>query len=185
MIGCPAVAACLDACWLGELSQHPMCPHSAHRRRCSHQPFVDARHSTHPSPLGFEAGLIPRRSFFISDFPPVSWQPSLASSAFYPQCPEFATGVHSGHGIFLRVYCHHSARTKGAAQLDHGIACTFVPTAAFSFRYLIPLAQKTDQSEGNLQQPRYEGIADTIVLLPYSPYLWLNCNRCNGTLVLL
>src|SRR5271170_6685375 len=46
-----------------------MCPHSAHRRRWNHQPFGDARHSTHPSPLGFEAGLIPRRSFFISDFP--------------------------------------------------------------------------------------------------------------------
>src|ERR1700723_1871658 len=69
MIGCPVAAACLDACWLGELSQHPMCPHSAHRRRWSHQPLGDARHSTHPSPLGFEAGLIPRAAFFISDFP--------------------------------------------------------------------------------------------------------------------
>jgi hypothetical protein len=32
-------------------------------------PFGDPRHSTHPSPLGFEAGLIPRRSFFIYDSP--------------------------------------------------------------------------------------------------------------------
>src|SRR5579872_914433 len=72
MIGCPVAAACLDACWLGELSQQPICPHSAHRRRCSHQPLGEARHSTHPSPLGFEAGLIPRLSFFISDFPFVS-----------------------------------------------------------------------------------------------------------------
>jgi hypothetical protein len=69
MIVCPVSAACLDACWLGELSQQPMCPHSAHRRRWNHQPFADARHSTHPSPLGFEAGLIPRRSLFISRFP--------------------------------------------------------------------------------------------------------------------
>ena len=29
MIGCPVVAACLDACWLGELSQQPMC-HTSH-----------------------------------------------------------------------------------------------------------------------------------------------------------
>ena len=34
-----------------------MCPHSAHRRRCSHQPF-DARHSTQPVPLGFDFGSI-------------------------------------------------------------------------------------------------------------------------------
>jgi hypothetical protein len=31
--------------------------------------FRDTRHSTHPLPLGFEAVLIPRRSFFISDSP--------------------------------------------------------------------------------------------------------------------
>src|SRR5580704_10326499 len=69
MIGCPVAAACLDACWLGELSQHPMCPHSAHLRRLNHQPFGDARHSTHPSPLGFEEGLIPCRPFFTYDIP--------------------------------------------------------------------------------------------------------------------
>src|SRR6202041_2676762 len=80
MIGCPVAAACLDACWLGELSQHPMCPHSAHRRRWNHQPFGDARHSTHPSPLGFEAGLIPRRLFFISDFPFASSVRKIMSS---------------------------------------------------------------------------------------------------------
>ena len=34
-----------------------MCPHSAHRRRCSHQPF-DARHSAQPVPLGFDFGSI-------------------------------------------------------------------------------------------------------------------------------
>src|SRR5579871_199378 len=67
MIGCPVAAACFDACWPGELSQHPMCPHAAHRRRWNHQSFGDARHSTHPSPLGFEARLKPRRSFFIFD----------------------------------------------------------------------------------------------------------------------
>jgi hypothetical protein len=30
-------------------------------------------HSRHPSPLGFEAGLIPRAPFFISDFPLVEF----------------------------------------------------------------------------------------------------------------
>ena len=38
-----------------------------------------------------EAGLIPRWSFFISNFPSVSWQANLASSAFHPQRPEFGT----------------------------------------------------------------------------------------------
>src|SRR5208283_4886179 len=57
----------------------------------NHQPFGDARHSTHPSPLGFEAGLIPRWSFFISNLPSVSWQAGLASSASHPQRPEFGT----------------------------------------------------------------------------------------------
>ena len=37
------------------------------------------------------SGLIPRWSFFISNFPSVSWQPSLASSASHPQRPEFGT----------------------------------------------------------------------------------------------
>src|SRR5579864_38975 len=69
MIGCLVAAACLDACWLGELSEHPMWPHSAQRRRGTQQPFGVARHSTHTVPLGFEAVLIPRRSCFISDFP--------------------------------------------------------------------------------------------------------------------
>src|ERR1700723_1213420 len=57
----------------------------------------DARYSTHPSPLGFEAGLIPRWSFFISNFPSGSWQASLASGASHPQRPEFGTA--SGGGL--------------------------------------------------------------------------------------
>jgi len=52
MIGWRVVALCFDACWLGELSQQPMWPHSAHRRRCNHHP-PEARHSTQPVPLGF------------------------------------------------------------------------------------------------------------------------------------
>src|SRR6266403_4523107 len=42
-----------------------------------HQPFGDARHSTHPSPLGFDAGLIPRRRFFISECPFMSMAGSV------------------------------------------------------------------------------------------------------------
>src|SRR5208283_2602744 len=63
----------------------------------NHQPFGDARHSTHPSPLGFEAGLIPRWAFFIPNFPSVSWQASLASSVSHPQRSKF--GTSSGGGL--------------------------------------------------------------------------------------
>jgi hypothetical protein len=42
----------------GEVSQPPMCPHCAHRRRCSHQPPF-ASHSTQPVPLGGTDGSIP------------------------------------------------------------------------------------------------------------------------------
>ena len=41
-----------------------MCPHSAHLRRCSHQP-PPAKHSTQPVPLGLAVGLIPSLSDFI------------------------------------------------------------------------------------------------------------------------
>jgi hypothetical protein len=37
-IGCPVSRKCAEACWDGELSQHPTCPQSAQRRRCTHQP---------------------------------------------------------------------------------------------------------------------------------------------------
>src|SRR5580658_5526223 len=55
MTGCPDALACAVACWLGELSQHPMCPHSVHLLRCSHQPPA-SRHSTQPVPLGGTSG---------------------------------------------------------------------------------------------------------------------------------
>src|SRR5580704_7960277 len=58
MNGCPVAAAWADACWAGEVSQHPMCPHWAHRRRCTHHPWA-ASHSTHPVPLGGTDGSIP------------------------------------------------------------------------------------------------------------------------------
>src|SRR5580704_227538 len=57
-----------------------MCPPSAHRRRGSHQLLGDARHSTQPSPLGFEAGLIPRKAFFIWYFPLNVACPATSSS---------------------------------------------------------------------------------------------------------
>src|ERR1700683_2896468 len=75
MIGCPVAAACLDPCWLGELSQHPMCPHSAHRRRCSHQP-PDSRHSTQPVPLGGTAESIE----FVMFAPPALYLSTLRRS---------------------------------------------------------------------------------------------------------
>ena len=49
--GDPTCGACAVACLLSESSQHPMWPHSAQRRRCSHHPSA-SRHSTHPVPLG-------------------------------------------------------------------------------------------------------------------------------------
>src|ERR1700728_4884155 len=54
---CCVVLAWAVACWLGEVSQHPMWPHCAQRRRCNHQPLL-ARHSSQPVPLGGTAGAI-------------------------------------------------------------------------------------------------------------------------------
>src|SRR3984957_19853959 len=58
MSGCPAEAAWADACCEGDVSQQPMCPHWAHRRRCTHHPLASS-HSTHPVPLGGTEGSIP------------------------------------------------------------------------------------------------------------------------------
>src|ERR1039457_2083309 len=58
MIACPVAAACALACCEGEVSQQPICPHWAHRRRCSHQPPA-ASHSAQPVPLGATVGSIP------------------------------------------------------------------------------------------------------------------------------
>jgi hypothetical protein len=58
-----------------------MCPHSAHRRRCSHQPF-DAKHSTQPDPLGLAFGLIPSISELMA--------------SFFPSCKVFALAVVFG-----------------------------------------------------------------------------------------
>ena len=65
----------------------------------NHHPFGDARHSAQPLPLGFEAGLIPRRPFFVFDFilallstscfPPhktSSHQENLPGSSFLRRC---------------------------------------------------------------------------------------------------
>src|SRR5579871_410805 len=98
---CPVAAACLDACWLGELSQHPMCPHSAHRRRWNHHPLGDARHSTQPSPLGLEAGLIPCVFFFIlMSFPlPGSQRGFQATSRTLPIPPFSAAACASAASL--------------------------------------------------------------------------------------
>src|ERR1700754_4819949 len=55
MIGCPVSRQWAEACRANESSQHPMCPHDAQRRRCTHQPPT-ASHSTQPVPLGGTAG---------------------------------------------------------------------------------------------------------------------------------
>jgi hypothetical protein len=55
MMGCPVSRQCADACRANESSQHPMCPHAAQRRKCTHQPPI-ASHSTHPAPLGGTKG---------------------------------------------------------------------------------------------------------------------------------
>jgi hypothetical protein len=57
-MGWPVLALCFEACWFGELSQHPIRPHWVHLRRCSHHPPV-AKQSTQPVLVGFAAGLIP------------------------------------------------------------------------------------------------------------------------------
>ena len=57
-MGWPVLALCFEACWFGELSQQPICPHAAHLRRCSHHPPV-AKQSTQPVPVGFAVGLMP------------------------------------------------------------------------------------------------------------------------------
>jgi hypothetical protein len=54
-MGCPVSRQCAVACRASESSQHPMCPHAAQRRRCTHQP-PPASHSTQPVPLGGTAG---------------------------------------------------------------------------------------------------------------------------------
>ena len=51
----PDPVACAVACWDGEVSQQPMWPQEAQRRRCTHQPPA-ARHSAHPVPLGGTVG---------------------------------------------------------------------------------------------------------------------------------
>ena len=73
-MGWPVLALCFEACWFGELSQQPMCPHSAHRRRCSHHPSV-AKQSTQPVLVGFAVGLIPSLKLHV---PPVSLVPKLS-----------------------------------------------------------------------------------------------------------
>src|ERR1022692_4986478 len=55
MTGCPEAAACALACWDGEESQQPMCPHRAHLLKWNHQPPA-SRHSAQPVPLGRTAG---------------------------------------------------------------------------------------------------------------------------------
>src|SRR5262249_46651970 len=51
MMGCPVFRKCLVACWFGELSQHPTCPHVRQSRRCTHRDPV-ASHSSQPRALG-------------------------------------------------------------------------------------------------------------------------------------
>ena len=47
---------CLLACWERDVSQQPIRPQCAQRRRWNHQPWGVARQSTHPVPLGGVVG---------------------------------------------------------------------------------------------------------------------------------
>src|SRR3569833_1694520 len=58
MTGRPESRAWARACWDGEESQQPLCPHWAHRRRCNHQP-PGFSHSTQPGPDGGTRGAMP------------------------------------------------------------------------------------------------------------------------------
>src|SRR5437899_12713986 len=51
MTGCLLARACLLACWLGELSQHNVTPHSWQVRRCTHCAPIFT-HSAHSRRLG-------------------------------------------------------------------------------------------------------------------------------------
>ncbi len=55
VVDCRGVRSRLLGC---ELSQQPICPQAAQRRRCTHQPCA-RRHSTHPVPLGTAVSSIP------------------------------------------------------------------------------------------------------------------------------
>jgi xanthosine utilization system XapX-like protein len=68
-MGWPVLALCFEACWFGELSQHPIRPHWVHLRRCSHHPPV-AKQSTQPVLVGLAVGLIPSLKLHV---PPVSF----------------------------------------------------------------------------------------------------------------
>lgn len=84
MTGWPTVRAWALACCEGDESQHPMWPHWAQRRRCSHHPGPSPlRHSRHPVPLGVAARLIPEmgRSSMGSSIPIV---PVLLRSSRLP-----------------------------------------------------------------------------------------------------
>src|SRR5450755_2390601 len=91
MKGCPDSAACALACCMGEVSQHPMCPHWAHRRRCTHQPPA-ASHSTHPLPLGGTDVSMPAISLiqlsFAAGLAPAGLAPAgLAPAGLVPAPP--------------------------------------------------------------------------------------------------
>src|SRR5580700_6110265 len=74
------------------------------------------------------------------------------------------------------------------AQLDDGIAHTFVSTAvseclkhtAFSLRLVL---EKRSKRRKLPAAPGHQGIVDTIVQLLYSPHLWLNRSRSRCTLI--
>jgi hypothetical protein len=74
----PVSRKCVVACWFGDVSQQPMWPHLAQRRRCNHH-WPAARHSTHPVPLGMARGSMPSDTSLIAaprPFDPAGERPS-------------------------------------------------------------------------------------------------------------
>ena len=131
MIGCPVAAALLRSHVDSENCHSIRCVHTPHTEGDeTAQPLGDVRHSTHPSPLGLEAGLIPRAAFFISDFPFVALvrnrrsnrQQDLPDSPFSAAARASAAWLSGGLLPIGSPVCHFgraSARGNEADEPDH------------------------------------------------------------------
>ncbi len=87
MSGWPVAAACALACWDGEVSQQPMCPHRAQRRRWNHQPPCSS-HSAQPVPLGGTVTSIGSAVTCTLLFPPPGFRTRFVASGI-------ASGTHT------------------------------------------------------------------------------------------
>ena len=84
--------ACALACCDGELSQQPICPHWAHRRRWNHHPPAVSQ-SAQPLPLGDLVGSTPGNVLTLA--------PILAVAGASLACTEPTIGVTRQDGLRL------------------------------------------------------------------------------------